>query len=122
MYWPITTNVVSSNPTRGEMYSIQHYVISLSVTCDRSVVFTGYSCSLHQMTDRQDITDILLKVGLIAIAINHDVYVEMTDEIPVLENASENTNTLDGLWGGGAQNQVTGVVLVVRCQRNKKYE
>jgi hypothetical protein len=73
------------------------------------------------MTDRQDITDILLKVGLIAIAINHDVYVEMTDEIPVLENASENTNTLDGLWGG-AQNQVTGVVLVVRCQRNKKYE
>ena len=52
------------------------------------------------MTDRQDITDILLKVGLIAIAINHDVYVEMTDEIPVLENASENTNTLDGLWGG----------------------
>ena len=74
---------------------------SHSVTCDRSIVFTGYSCSLHQMTDRQDITDILLKVGLITIAINHDVYVEMTDEILVFENASENTNTLDGLLGGG---------------------
>jgi len=24
---PITTNVVSSNPTHGEVYSIQHYVI-----------------------------------------------------------------------------------------------
>ena len=24
---PITTNVVSSNPVRGEVYSIQHYVI-----------------------------------------------------------------------------------------------
>ena len=24
---PITTNVVSSNPARGEVYSIQHYVI-----------------------------------------------------------------------------------------------
>ena len=24
---PITTKVVSSNPTHGEMYSIQHYVI-----------------------------------------------------------------------------------------------
>ena len=24
---PITTNIVSSNPTHGEVYSIQHYVI-----------------------------------------------------------------------------------------------
>ena len=24
---PITTNVVSSNPAHGELYSIQHYVI-----------------------------------------------------------------------------------------------
>jgi hypothetical protein len=36
---PITTNVLSSNPTHGEVYLIQHYVINLSVTCDRSVVF-----------------------------------------------------------------------------------
>jgi hypothetical protein len=26
---PITTNVVSLNPSRGEVYSIQHYVIKL---------------------------------------------------------------------------------------------
>jgi len=25
---PITTNVVSSNPVHGEVYSIQHYVIN----------------------------------------------------------------------------------------------
>ena len=42
---PITTNVVSSNSAHGEVYSIQHYLIKLSVTCGRSVVFTGF---LHQ--------------------------------------------------------------------------
>jgi sRNA-binding regulator protein Hfq len=36
---PITAKVVSSNSVHGEVHSIQHYVISLSVTCDRSVVF-----------------------------------------------------------------------------------
>ena len=46
---PITTNVVGSNLVHGEVYSIQHYVINLSVTCDRSVVFCGYySGFLHQ--------------------------------------------------------------------------
>jgi len=45
---PITSNVVSSNPVHGEMYSIQHYVIKLSVTCNRSVVFSWYSSFLHQ--------------------------------------------------------------------------
>jgi hypothetical protein len=35
------TKVVCSNPAHGEVYSIQLYVISLSVTCSRSVVFTG---------------------------------------------------------------------------------
>jgi hypothetical protein len=42
---PITTKVVSLNPTHVEVYSIQHYVISLSVICDRWVVFSGF---LHQ--------------------------------------------------------------------------
>ena len=50
---PITTEVVSSNPVHGEGYAIQHYKIKLSVTCDRSVVFSGYSDS-----------EILLKVAL----------------------------------------------------------
>jgi hypothetical protein len=31
---PITTNVVSWKPVHGEVYSVQQYVISLSVTCD----------------------------------------------------------------------------------------
>jgi len=44
----ITTKVVSSNPVHGKVYSIQHYVIQLSVTCDRSVVFSGCSGLLHQ--------------------------------------------------------------------------
>ena len=39
----ITTKVVISNPANGEMYSIQHYVIKVSVTFGRSVVFSGYS-------------------------------------------------------------------------------
>ena len=45
---PITTKVVSLNPIHGKVYSIQHYVINLSVTCDRSVVFSGYSSFFHQ--------------------------------------------------------------------------
>jgi len=47
---PITTNVVSSNPAHGEVYSIQirRYNImwsSLSMTCGWSVVFSDF---LHQ--------------------------------------------------------------------------
>ena len=37
---------------------------SLSVTCDRSVVFSGYSSFLHQWNLPPDIADILLKVAL----------------------------------------------------------
>ena len=44
----VTTNVVSSNSARGEMYSIQHYMKSVSVTCGRSVVFSGHSGFFHQ--------------------------------------------------------------------------
>jgi len=43
---PITTDVVSSNLDQGEVYNIMWY--SLSVTCDRLVVFSGYSRVLHQ--------------------------------------------------------------------------
>ena len=38
----ITTKILSSKLVHDEVYSIQHYVISLSVTCDMSVVFSGY--------------------------------------------------------------------------------
>ena len=43
---PITTDVVSSNLDQGEVYNIM--CKSFSVTCDRSVVFSGYSDFLHR--------------------------------------------------------------------------
>ena len=42
----ITTDIVSSNLDKGEIYNIMWS--SLSVTCDRSVVFSGSSGFLHQ--------------------------------------------------------------------------
>jgi hypothetical protein len=47
-HWPITTNVVNSNSAqmRCTWYNIMLW--SLSVTCDRSVVFSEYSGLLHQ--------------------------------------------------------------------------
>ena len=52
---------VKTQNTHGEVYSIQRYVISLSVSCGRSVV---YPVSSTNKTDRHDITEILLKVAL----------------------------------------------------------
>ena len=43
---PITTDVVSLNLDQDEVHNIMCY--GLFVTCDRSVVFSGYSCFLHQ--------------------------------------------------------------------------
>ena len=98
---PITTNVVSFNPVHGEVYSIQLYVISLSVTCDRSVVFSiqlyviglsvtcnrsvvfsGYSFSSTNKTDRHDITEILLKVVLNTINQNYITYINIIKSYP----------------------------------------
>ena len=55
---PITTAVVSSNlaQARCTLYNIMWW--SLSMTCDRSVVFST------NKIDHQDITEILLKVAL----------------------------------------------------------
>jgi len=44
---PITTNVVSSNLDQGEVYNIMWS--SLSVTCDRSVVFSGSTGFLYHL-------------------------------------------------------------------------
>ena len=52
---PITTNIVTSNPAHGEVYNIMWS--SLSVTCRRSVVFSGQSGFHHH-----NITEILWKV------------------------------------------------------------
>ena len=54
---PFLTKVVSSNPTYGQVYSIQLYV--LSVTCGRSL---GTPVSSTNKTDPHNITEILLKV------------------------------------------------------------
>jgi hypothetical protein len=55
-YLPITTNLASSSPAHGEVYSIQHYVIQF-VSDLRQV--DGFL-----QTDRHDIIEILLKVAL----------------------------------------------------------
>jgi hypothetical protein len=59
---PITTDVVGSNLDQGEMYNIMRS--SLSVACDRLVVFSGPAVSSTNKTDRHHITKILLKVAL----------------------------------------------------------
>jgi hypothetical protein len=55
---PITTYVVSSNPALRGVLDTTLCDSFLSVTCDRSVVFSGSSGFLH------DITEILWKVAL----------------------------------------------------------
>ena len=53
---PITTIIVSSNPARGEVYSILHYVMGRLFSLGTLVSFTSIK------TDRHDIAEILLKV------------------------------------------------------------
>jgi hypothetical protein len=55
---PITTKVVSSNPSHGNVYLIQYYVIKFVSDLEQVDVF-----SINK-TDRHDITKILLKVAL----------------------------------------------------------
>ena len=55
--------LIITNVSPGPIYTTL-YDQSLSVTCGRSVVISGYSCILHQKnTDYHDITEILLKVA-----------------------------------------------------------
>ena len=49
-YHYIAINVVSSNPAHGEVYLIQHYVESLSMTGGTLLVFYGNCGCLHQET------------------------------------------------------------------------
>jgi len=67
----ITTEIVCSNPTHGEIYSIQHYVIKFVSDLRQVSHFSlGTPVSSTNKTDRHDITEILLKVALNTI--NHE--------------------------------------------------
>ena len=56
---------------------------SLSVTFDRSVIFSWYSVSVTNKTDCHDITEILLKVVLNTININH--HLDWAKTFPILK-------------------------------------
>jgi len=63
---PITTNVVSSNLTHSEVYSIQHYVINFVIDLrqgDGFLPIRRFPPPI-QLHDCHDITEILLKVVL----------------------------------------------------------
>ena len=66
---PITAKVVNSKPAQARCtrYNIMRF--SLSVACDRPVVFSGYTPVSSNKTDLHAITEILLKVALIAITV-----------------------------------------------------
>ena len=60
---PITTNVFSSNTTRSEVDSIQHYVICQWLAA-RRWYFPGIQVSSTNKTDRHVITEILLTLNI----------------------------------------------------------
>ena len=61
---PITTKVVSSNPSHGKVYSIQHYKIKFVSDLSGLRVSPGTPGFPTNKTDRHDTTEILLKVAL----------------------------------------------------------
>jgi len=64
----IITNVMSSNPTHGKVYSIQHYVIKFVSDLRKVGVFLRVlRFPPPNKTDLHDITDIMLKVALYTI-------------------------------------------------------
>ena len=67
---PITTNVVSSNPAHGEVYSIHHYVIKSDGDLWQVSGFSSTTLvSSTNKTYRHDIAERLLKVALNTITI-----------------------------------------------------
>ena len=67
---PITTNVASSNPVHGEMYSIQHYVIKFVSDLQQDGFLCVLSISSTNKNDRHDIIEIVLIVALDTIDLN----------------------------------------------------
>ena len=60
---PITTNVVSLNPAYGKVYLVLYTTLCDKV-CQVSVFFPGTPVTSTNKTDRRNIAEILLKVGL----------------------------------------------------------
>jgi hypothetical protein len=67
---PITTNVVSSNTAQARCTPYNIMWLSLSVNCDRSVVFSCSPVSSFNKTVCHDLAEILLKVELNTINLN----------------------------------------------------
>jgi len=66
---------VSSNiPLMARYTRCNIMLYRLSVTCDRSVVFSGPPVSFTNKTDRHDITEILLKVALNTLTLTLTLY------------------------------------------------
>jgi hypothetical protein len=61
---PILTKVVSSNPTHGDVYSIQHYVIEFVNYLRQVGGFLRVLRFPPPKRNRYNITEILLKVAL----------------------------------------------------------
>ena len=74
----ITTKVLSSNLTHGEEYSIQHYVISLLVTCTGWRFSPGIPVSSTNKTGRHNFTEKLLNVALSTIPLT-PIYKHLQD-------------------------------------------
>ena len=69
---------MSSHPAHGKVLSIRDKV--LSVYCDRSVIFSGYSGFLHQKTYHHDLAEILSKVALNIIILTLKLWMIMTNK------------------------------------------
>jgi hypothetical protein len=61
---PITTNVVGSNSSHGELYSMQHYVIVYQRLATGRWISPGTPVFSTNKIDHGNITEILLKVAL----------------------------------------------------------
>jgi hypothetical protein len=64
---PITTNVVSSNPTHGEVYLIQHFVIKFVSDLPQVSGFPRFPPPIK--ADLHNITELWVKVVLITITL-----------------------------------------------------
>jgi len=77
----------SSNPSHGDMYSKQHYVIKFIGDLRLVGFFSGTPVSSTNKTDRHDITEILLKVVLntitLTLSLRFYIFIYIRQIVPV---------------------------------------